>query len=137
MQKKATIHSNDPSRPQLVLTVRGQVDKFAQITPEHVIIRGYAGESLRRKVTVKPSSENPFSITKVKAKHGKNIKIAWKQEDTPQGKTWVIEVENTRTSKGRYKDTLFLFTDSSLRPKIPVQVRGSIAAQPNKLIKTQ
>ncbi len=137
MQKKATIHSNDPSRPQLVLTVRGQVDKFAQITPEHVIIRGYAGESLRRKVTVKPSSENPFSITKVKAKHGKNIKIAWKQEDTPQGKTWVIEVENTRTSKGRYNDTLYLFTDSSRKPKIPVQVRGSIATKPNQPIKAQ
>ncbi len=137
MQKKATIYSNDALRPRVDLTVRGQVDKFAQITPEHVIIRGHAGESLRRKVTVKPSSENPFSITKVKAKHGNNIKIAWKQEDTPQGKTWVIEVENTRTSKGRYKDTLYLFTDSSRKPKIPVQVRGSIAAQPNNPIKKQ
>ena len=137
MQKKATIYSNDALQPRVDLTVRGQVDKFAQITPAHVIIRGHAGERLRRKVTVKPSSENPFSITKVKAKHGNNIKIAWKQEETPEGKTWVIEVENTRTSKGRYNDTLFLFTDSSLKPKIPVQVRGSIAAQPNKPIKTQ
>ena len=137
MQKKATIYSNDAFRPRVDLTVRGQVDKFAHITPGHIIIRGYAGEPLRRKVTVKPSSENPFNITKVKAKHGNNIKIAWKQEDTPQGKTWVIEVENTRTSKGRYNDTLYLFTDSSLKPKIPVQVRGSIAAQPNQPIKAQ
>ena len=136
MQKKATVYSNDPARPQLVLTVRGHVDKFAHISPEHVIIRGYAGESLRRKVTVKPTSENPFRITDVKAKHGHNIKIAWKQEDTHQGKTWVIEVENTRASKGRYNDTLYLFTDSNLKPKIPLQVRGSIAANPAKPTKT-
>ena len=137
MHKKATIYSNDPSRPQLDLTVRGHVDKFAHITPEHVIIRGYAGEPLRRRVTVKPSSENPFRITKVKARHGNNIKIAWKQEDTPQGQTWVIEVENTRTSQGRYNDTLYLFTDSRRKPKIPVQVRGSIAPKPNQPIKAQ
>ena len=137
MQKKATVYSNDAARPRLDLTVRGHVDKFAHITPEHIIIRGYAGEPLRRKVTVKPTSENPFSITDVKAKHGNNIKIAWKQEDTHQGKTWVIEVQNTRVAKGRYNDTLYLFTDSNLKPKIPVPVRGSIAANPQKPIKTQ
>ncbi len=130
MKKKATIHSNDPGRPQLALTVSGHVDPFAQIKPEHIIIRGYLGEPLSRRLTVVPSRKHPFAITGVQAKHGDNIKIAWQAKDTPQGKTYIVDVENTRTEKGRYYDTLYLITDSTLRPKIPVQVRGSIATKP-------
>jgi hypothetical protein len=137
MRKKAMVHSNDPARPQLALTVSGQVDPFAQIEPEHVIIRGYAGETLHRQLTVVPSRQTPFAIKDVKAKHGNNIKIAWKAKDTPEGKTYIIDVENTRTQKGRYYDTLYLITDSSLKPKIPVQVRGSIAAKPESRPKPQ
>ncbi|MBL0712343.1 MAG: hypothetical protein JJV98_01470 [Desulfosarcina sp.] len=130
MKKTATVLSNDPARPRLGLTMSGHVDTFAQIKPQHVLIRGYAGEPIRRQLTVVPSKEHPFRITRVKAKLGTNIKIAWKEEDTARGKTYVIEVENTKAEKGRYYDTLYLFTDSPLKPKIPVQVRGSIAAKP-------
>ena len=137
MKKKAEVISNDPARPRLALTVSGDVDLFAQIKPQHIIIRGYAGESLRRQLTVVPSRQSPFSITDVKAKHGENIKIAWKAKDSPQGKTYIIDVENTRTERGRYHDTLYLITDSALRPKIPIQVRGSIAAKQTKPQKTQ
>ena len=136
MKKKAIVHSNDPYRPQLALTISGHVDKFAQIKPENVIIRGYVGEPLRRRVTVVPSREHPFTVTGVKAKHGDNIKIAWKAQDTPQGKTFLVDVENTRAEKGRYYDTLYLITDSSARPQIPIQVRGSIAAKPEKAPET-
>ena len=137
MHKKAIVHSNDPAHPQLALTVSGQVDPFAEIKPEHVIIRGYAGEKLHRQLTVVPSRQTPFAIKDVRAKHGNNIRIAWKAKNTPEGKTYIIEVENTRTQKGRYYDTLYLITDSSIRPKIPVQVRGSIAAKPESQTKAQ
>ena len=130
MRKKAIVHSNDPYRPQLALTMSGRVDPFAQIKPEHVIIRGYVGDALRRRVTIVPSRNNPFAITEVKAKFGDNIKIAWKTTETPQGKAYLVDVENTRAKKGRYYDTLYLMTDSALRPRIPIQVRGSIAAKP-------
>ena len=137
MKKKAIVHSNDPARPQLALTMSGQVDPFAQINPEHIIIRGFAGEKLHRQLTVVPSPQTPFAIKDVRAKHGNNIKVAWKAKETPEGKAYIIDVENTRTQKGRYYDTLFLITDSRLRPKIPVQVRGSIAARPESRTKAQ
>jgi hypothetical protein len=106
------------------------VELFAQIKPEHVILRGFAGDPLHRRVTVVPSRGNPFKIKEVKAKHGDNIKFTWQTRETPQGPTYIIDVENTRQAQGRYYDILFLVTDSGLRPQIPVQVRGSIAAQP-------
>jgi hypothetical protein len=137
MKKKATIYSNDPGRPQFDLTVSGHVDLFAQVKPEYVIIRGYAGEPLHRQFTVVPSRGNPFKITDVKAKHGDNIKFAWRTKETPQGPTYIVDVENTRTQEGRYYDILFLITDSRLRPQIPVQVRGSIAAPPESPKKKQ
>ncbi len=137
MKKKAVIHSNDPYMPQFALTMNGQVEPFAQIKPQHIIIRGYVGEPLRRRVTVVPSQNNPFAITEVKAKHGDNIKIAWETKETPQGKAYLVDVENIRTEKGRYYDTLYLMTDSTLKPRIPIQVRGSIAAKPQKTPKAQ
>ncbi len=136
MEKKATVYSNDPYTPQLALVVSGHVDQFAQIKPQQVIIRGFVGEPLRRQVTVVPSRKNPFKITGVKAKHGDNIKIAWKAKDTPQGKTYIVDIENTRSEKGRYYDTLYLITDNALKPQIPVQVRGSIAAKPKSAPQT-
>jgi hypothetical protein len=136
MKKKATVYSNDPGRPQFDLTVSGKVELFAQIKPAHVILRGFAGEPLRRRVTVVPSRGNPFKIRDVKAKHGENINYRWETRETPQGPTYIIEVENTRKTQGRYYDILFLVTDSGLRPQIPVQVRGSIAAQPEPAKKT-
>ena len=137
MKKKAVIHSNDPYRPQFALTMNGQVKPFAQIKPQHIIIRGFVGEPLRRRVTVVPSRDNPFAITEVKAKHGDNIKIAWETKETPQGITYLVDVENIRTERGRYYDTLYLMTDSTLKPQIPIQVRGSIAAKPKKSPKAQ
>jgi len=35
-------------------------------------------------------------------------------------------VENTRTERGRYVDTIFAHTDSSIRPKIAIHVIGMI-----------
>ena len=137
MKKKAVIHSNDPYRPKLSLTISGRVEEFAEIKPENVIIRGYVGEALRRRVTIVPAPNNHFTITDVKAKHGDNIKSAWETRETPQGKAFLVDVENTRTKKGRYYDTLYLMTDSALRPRIPIQVRGSIAVKPQGTPKAQ
>jgi hypothetical protein len=132
MKKKATVFSNDPQRPQLLLTVAGSVEIFADIRPERIILRGYRGQTLRQELVVKPRAAYPFTITEVSAKYGHHIKYEMREQQTPQGKAYVVVVENTKTSPGKYYDTLFMTTDSPLKPKIPIHVYGTIGAGPKK-----
>lgn len=127
MQKKITVFSNDPKRPQLRLSVAGAVEPFADIHPERIILRGNSGQPMRQELVVKPRASYPFKVTEINAKNGVNIKYELKEQETPEGKTYIVTVENTKTSPGKYYDTLLLSTDSQLKPKIPIHVYGTIA----------
>jgi len=132
MKKKITVFSNDPKRPQLLLTVAGMVEVFADIHPERIILRGNSGQPMRQELVVTPRSGYPFKVTEVSAKNGINIQYELKEQETPEGKSYIVTVENTKTSPGKYYDTLLLSTDSQLKPKIPIHVYGTIAAGPKK-----
>jgi hypothetical protein len=132
MKKKATVFSNDPRRPQLLLTVAGSVEPFADIQPGRIILRGYSGQTLRQELVITPRASYPFTVKEVTAKYGDNIKYKMHEQQTPQGKAFVVVVENTKTSPGKYYDTLFMTTDSPLKPKIPIHVYGTIGAGPKK-----
>ena len=75
MKKKATVFSNDPRRPQLLLTVAGSVEPFADIHPERIILRGYKDQPIRRELVVTPRAAYPFTVTEVTAKYGDHIKF--------------------------------------------------------------
>lgn len=130
MKKKVTVFSNDPKRPQLLLTVAGMVEVFADIQPERIILRGNSGQPMRQELVVKPRANYPFKVTEINAKNGVNIQYEVKEQETPEGKSYVVTVENTKTSPGKYYDTLILSTDNQLKPKIPIHVYGTIAAGP-------
>ena len=128
MKKRVTVFSNDPKRPQFMLTVAGKVEVFADIKPQRIILRGNSGTVMRQELVVTPRAGYPFKLTDVKAKNGVNIRYEFREQETPEGKSYVIVVENTKASPGKYYDTLLLSTDSKLKPKIPIHVYGTIAA---------
>lgn len=127
-KKTARVKSNDPQRPELQLTVSGYVEPFAEITPERIVFRGYAGQPLQERLTVRARPEYPFRVTGVEAKSGGNIKFTWSTQETARGLEFVVEVQNLKTSEGKYYDQLLLKTDSPLKPQIPIHVYGTIAA---------
>ena len=132
MNKKATVVSNDPKRPQLLLTVEGSVEVFADIHPERIILRGDGERPIRQELVVTPRAAYPFKVTEVKSKNGVNIRHELREHTTPEGIAFVITVENTKTTPGKYYDTLLIATDSPLKPTIPVHVYGTIAAAKKK-----
>ena len=132
MNKKITVISNDPKRPQLLLAVAGAVEVFAVIHPERIILRGSKDQTMRQELVVTPRAEYPFEITEINAKNGVNIHYEMRTQETPEGRSYVIVVENTKTSPGKYYDTLLLSTDSEVKSKIPIHVYGTIAAGPKK-----
>lgn len=132
MNKKATVFSNDPQRPQLLLTVAGDVEPFADIHPERIILQGDGDRPIRQELVVSPRARYPFKVTEVKSKSGVNIQYDLREHATSEGISYVITVENTKTTAGKYYDTLLIATDSQLKPTIPVHVYGTIAAVKKK-----
>ena len=98
MNKKITVISNDPKRPQLLLAVGGAVEVFAMITPERIILRGGKDQTMRQELVVTPRAEYPFKITEINAKNGGNIKYEMRTQETPEGQSYIIVVENTKAN---------------------------------------
>ena len=89
-------------------------------------MRGYAGDSIKALVTVIPEKKYPFKILKVSAKDGKNIKFQLDEVQSSANGAYALKVENLKPDTGRYYDTIFLETDSKIRPKISVRVYGNL-----------
>ena len=124
MRKTAGVYTNDKSRPRQDLVISGPVEKFATVRPQHVSLRGYAGDSIKTKVTIIPEKKYPFKILDARAKNGENINIALAEVKKSSGRAWELKVENLRKTTGRFYDTIILTTDSKVKPQLNVRVYG-------------
>lgn len=136
MQKSATVYTNDKKNPQLRLTIGGIVEKFVTIRPSKVRLRGFAGDEIKRKVTIIPEKKHPFKILKVRARNGKDISYQLSEEKSTKGQKYALIIENKRIQKGKYFDIITLETDNKIRPELHIRVYGELRqraeAEPKK-----
>ena len=62
----------------------------------------------------------------LKADQGKNIHFALHEVHEAERVSYVLTVENSLQSKGKYSDIIRLKTDSQIRPTINLLVSGNI-----------
>jgi hypothetical protein len=120
------IQTNDPNRPWLGVVVTGMVEKFAEIIPERIKLAGPANQKLFAEVEIIPRQDYPFTIREVKALSGRFFTYKTEERNINNQKRYIILVENTRTERGRYADTLVVQTDSTIRPEIKIHVIGTL-----------
>lgn len=121
---------NDPGRKRVNLTVRGKVDVFANFSDRAIVLKGAAGEKIISYLQIHQRREYPFKVLKVTARSGRDIKYQVKQLEGVDPAAYKLTVENKKSTPGRYFDTIYLQTDSSLHPRININVTGVIQAQP-------
>jgi hypothetical protein len=102
------------------------VEKFAEINPERITLIGLANQKLFAEVEIIPRKEYPFTIRGFNAVSGRFFTYKMEKRNTDKQARYIIRLENTRNEKGRYADTIFVHTDSSIRPKITIPVIGMI-----------
>jgi hypothetical protein len=124
MRKTAGVYTNDQSRPRQDLIISGPVEKFVTIRPKHVSLRGYAGDSIKSKVSIIPEKKYPFKILDARAQKGKDISIVLAEVKKSGNQAWELSVENLKKEKGRFYDTIILKTDSQVKPELKVRVYG-------------
>jgi hypothetical protein len=123
-----TVITDDPENKQIPLTVTGRVVAVYTLSPKSVKLIGFAGEKIRTTVRLTPGREYPFTVKEVTAKRGKNFRF--EIEEIKNGNTveYELTVENTATDPNVYFDTLYLTTDSDIKPRIEISVVGRIRA---------
>ena len=119
--------TTDPQKPVTQLTIRGSVKNFATITPSNVRLYGKAGEPVKETVRIVPEDSYPFKILETKAQIGRDIRYQLTSEKQTPGGPYLLTVENLKQETGRYFDTIFLVTDSRVKPKISIRVYGKIS----------
>ena len=120
------VSTNDMRNPKIALTLVGQVIDYVKMTPTRVKLMGKLHQPLRTIVHIEPQNHFAYKLVGARAKEGKFIHYHLDPKD-PSGKTgYRLIVENTKTDKGRYADTIYLTTDRSDLPLISIPVFGMI-----------
>jgi hypothetical protein len=119
--------TTDPQKPVSQLTISGPVKNFATITPSNVRLYGKVGEPVKETVRIVPENSYPFKILETKAQIGRDIRYELTSVQQAPGGAYLLTVENLKQETGRYYDTIFLVTDSRVKPKISIQVYGKIS----------
>lgn len=116
--------TNDPRNKDITLTIKGKVDKFADISTRLIRFDGPADKTMKTGVTIRPDKKYPFKITKAYARSGTNITLELSELQGDKG--YRLDVKNTKTDPGTYVDYIYLKTDSKVNPTLTIRVRGAI-----------
>ena len=128
VSKTIEVYTNDPRRRRIDLRVRGKVEVFAHFTSRSIILRGKAGDKIASQLVINQRPAYQFKVLNITARSGRDIKYQLEQMVGTKPAVYTLTVENRKNSPGRYFDTIYLQTDSSLHPKIAINVTGIILA---------
>ena len=135
VKKTATVLSDDPANPRLVLLVQGTVKPLIDVRPEKVIYFQGMADDLAEKTIDLISASKQFHIWKID--DDLNKKAVYKLETLEDGTHYRLRVSNN-TPRGNYRGTITLYTDFAEKPELTVWVNafieGEIGIRPKVLV---
>ena len=88
---------------------------------------GTIGAAVKETVRIVPEENYPFKIIDTKAQMGKEIRYHVSEDKQSRQTAYLLTVENLKQTTGRFYDTIYLTTDSRIKPKISIRVYGKIS----------
>ena len=126
LEKTITITTNDPKNTVIPLTIKARVLKPYTLNPKSVKLKGRLGKTIKDTLDLAPTEDNPFTIQEITTRRGHNIRFdleeIWKKDRLQ----YRLTIENTSKTPGIYFDTLYVKTDSEIKPIISITVMGKI-----------
>lgn len=129
MNRAMLVVTNDPAMAEIRLELSGDVTPRKYISTDTVRLTGTAGTEIAGGVTISPTLENPFKITKIEAEKSENIRFDLAEQKGPAGATYQLTVHNTKTEKGWYLDKIHIHTDSPKTPEFIIKVFGVVRSE--------
>ncbi|MCF8026538.1 MAG: hypothetical protein K9J79_10090 [Desulfobacteraceae bacterium] len=118
--------TNDPKHEWLQLRVSGRMKPYITVEPRRVSLRGRTGEEISQTVRIIREAGEPFSISKVSAVRGVDVKYELEEIKDSGKKGYALHIKNTRQRPGRYHDSIHVETDSERIGRITIAVSGII-----------
>ncbi len=121
MNKRILVKTNDPAAKSLYLTITGNVDRLAKVSPGTVSLSGVPGERLEAVVTVTPAEKYTFNILGLEQKFGNRIQ-AELVPPKPGHREWQVKVTALSDKVDDLYDIITLKTDSPFKPRLKIRV---------------
>ena len=122
---KVRVETNDPKKEVLDLSVQGHVDPVMHIEPRKIILDGNAGEDIEAELTITSDPRHHFKIISISSKKGK-ISCSFVELKDPESSKYSLTITNLSKEKEKYRDYVYIKTDSDVRPGISIMVKGDI-----------
>jgi hypothetical protein len=123
--KKTEVFLNDPDQPLLVFTLKGVSRPLIEVQPGPIIrLRGKRGEEPQRQVRLTANLTEPWEISRYTNNIPQFIDIDIHAVE--RGRSYVIEVRQTRQESGTYRGMIELFTTVPKRPRLVIRVFGQV-----------
>lgn len=122
---KVRVDTNDPKQENLDLSVQGYVDPVMHIDPKKIILEGHAGETIKAELTITSDPRHHFKILSITSKKGKTSCSIEELKD-PESSKYRLTVTNLSREKEKYRDYIYIKTDSDVRSGISITVKGEI-----------
>ena len=126
VKKTATVLSDDPANPRMVLLVEGTVKPLIEVRPEKTVYFQGTADGLNEKTIDLITASKMFHIRKVDDTLDK--KVIYKLETVEDGKHYRLRISNN-TSLGSYSGSITLYTDFAEKPELTIWVNGSIEGE--------
>ena len=126
VKKSASVLSDEPANPRVVLAVEGIVKPLIEILPEKTIYFLGLSDSLAEKTIDLVTTSKQFHIQKIDDDLDK--KAVYKLETVEDGKHYRLKISNS-TLRGNYRGSITLHTDFAEKPELTVWVNGSIEGE--------
>lgn len=110
------------NNPKPKLIIYGNVEKFVNIEPPSVSLRGYVGETMQKEVRIIPREKYPFKIVTSNAQYGKDILFQINENKIGEATEYLLKVKNIKKEKGVYRDKIILQTNSEIKPTLKISV---------------
>ncbi len=133
---KTAIHSNDPSRPVVLLEAVADIAPLVSLTPDRIFLRGPAGgDELGQTIDIVTRGQAPLTIGIDHHDLGENIGATLTTVE--EKRRYRLEIKNRQAGSCSYRGRLLLRTNYPGREKIVVPVfvhlTAPVAAYPSKL----
>ncbi len=126
VKKSASVLSDDPANPRIVLAVEGTVKPLIEVLPEKTLYFQGLPDGLPEKTIDLVTTSKLFHIQKID--DDLNKKATYKLETVEDGKHYRLKVSNN-TPSGNYRGAITLHTDFAEKPELTVWVNGSIEGE--------
>jgi hypothetical protein len=122
ISKRAQVHTNDPRRRIMKLTLKAFVKVAIQLSPRYVYLKGEPGQTVTKAVEISARLEKPLLIET--GRFTLDSQVNYHIEEIDKGKRYRIHFTNIPGPPGSFRGLLELTTNYPERPKLQIPIRG-------------